>query len=127
LIVNSEIFEPIKLGSSEAVTVNQLVDTVEEIGWIKLKRTYDLSAPKGVNGRNSDNARVQQLLHWEPNSSLRSGLEKTHRWVYQGYLGRECGDEGVVREFFATISHYITLSRWAGEGDCSSVARSASS
>jgi hypothetical protein len=125
--MTSEICEPIKLGSSEAVTVNQLVGIVEEIGWIKLNRTYDLSAPKGVNGRNDDNARVQQLLHWEPNISLRSGLEKTYRWIYQGYLARECGDEGVVREFVATISHNITLSRWEGEGDCSSVARSASS
>lgn len=100
LIMESDIVEPINLGSSEAVTVNQLVDIVEEIAGIKLKRKYDLSAPKGVNGRNSDNTRIQQLLHWEPNTALRAGLEKTYRWIYDQYLARERGDAGVVRETF---------------------------
>jgi nucleoside-diphosphate-sugar epimerase len=104
LIMNSEILEPINLGSSEAVTVNQLVDIVEELAGIKLKRNYDLSAPKGVNGRNSDNTRIQQLLHWEPGTSLRAGLEKTYHWSYGQYLAWERGDAGVVREFF-TASH----------------------
>jgi GDP-D-mannose 3',5'-epimerase len=104
LIMNSQILEPINLGSSEAVTVNQLVDIVEEIAGITLKRNYDLSAPKGVNGRNSDNARIEQLLHWEPDTSLRTGLEKTYHWIYDQYLARERGEVGVVREFF-TASH----------------------
>jgi nucleoside-diphosphate-sugar epimerase len=102
LIMNSGILDPINLGSSEAVTVNQLVDIVEEIAGIKLQRKYDLSAPKGVNGRNSDNTRIQQLLHWEPDTSLRAGLEKTYRWIHDQYLARERGDAGVVRESFAT-------------------------
>lgn len=102
LIANSDILDPINLGSSEAVTVNQLVDIVEEIAGIKLKRKYDLSAPKGVNGRNSDNTRIQQLLYWEPNTPLRIGLEKTYRWIYDQYLARERGDAGVVREYSAT-------------------------
>jgi GDP-D-mannose 3',5'-epimerase len=54
LIMSSDVLDPINLGSSEAETVNQLVGIVEEIVGIKLKRKYDLSAPKGVNGRNSD-------------------------------------------------------------------------
>lgn len=82
LILNSNILEPINLGSSEMVTVNQLVDMVEDIAGIKLKRNYNLSAPKGVNGRNSDNTLIQQLLNWEPNISLRLGLEKTYAWIY---------------------------------------------
>jgi GDP-D-mannose 3',5'-epimerase len=101
LIMNSDILDPINLGSSEAVTVNQLVDIVEGIAGLKLKRRYDLSAPKGVNGRNSDNTRIQELLHWEPDTSLRSGLAKTYHWIYDQYLARERGDAGVVREFFA--------------------------
>ena len=101
LIMNSEILEPINLGSSEAVTVNQLVDIVEEIAGIKLQRKYDLSAPKGVNGRNSDNTRIQHLLDWEPDTPLRTGLEKTYRWIYEQYLGRQRGDSAVVRESFA--------------------------
>jgi len=98
LIMNSEILEPINLGSSEAVTINQLVDIVEEIAGIKLRRTYDLSAPKGVNGRNSDNALIQKYLNWEPNTTLRIGLEKTYRWIYDQYVARERGEAGVIRE-----------------------------
>jgi GDP-D-mannose 3',5'-epimerase len=97
-IMNSEILEPINLGSSEAVTINQLVDMAEDIAGIKLKRNYDLSAPKGVNGRNSDNTLIQKYLHWEPSTSLRAGLEKTYRWIYDQYMARERGEAGVVRE-----------------------------
>jgi GDP-D-mannose 3',5'-epimerase len=98
LIMNSNILEPINLGSSEAVTINQLVDMAEEIAGIKLKRNYDLSAPKGVNGRNSDNTLIHKYLSWEPQTPLRTGLEKTYRWIYDQYLARERGDVGVVRE-----------------------------
>jgi GDP-D-mannose 3', 5'-epimerase len=97
-ITNSEILEPINLGSSEAVTINQLVDIAEDIAGIKLKRNYDLSAPKGVNGRNSDNTLIQEYLGWEPNTSLRVGLEKTYRWIYDQYVARERGEAGVIRE-----------------------------
>jgi GDP-D-mannose 3', 5'-epimerase len=85
LIMDSGILEPINLGSSEAVTINQLVDIVEGIAGIKLKRKYDLSAPKGVNGRNSDNTLIQKYLNWEPGISLRAGLEKTYAWIYDQY------------------------------------------
>ena len=102
LITESDILEAINLGSSEAVTINRLVDLAEEIAGIKLKRKYDLSAPKGVNGRNSDNTKIQQLLHWEPNTSLRDGLEKTYRWIYDQYLARERGDASVVHEVLTT-------------------------
>ena len=102
LIMDSDILEPINLGSSEAVTINQLVDLAEEIAGIKLKRTYDLSAPKGVNGRNSDNTLIQKYLHWEPSTPLRVGLEQTYKWIYDQYLARERGDAGVVRESAAS-------------------------
>jgi nucleoside-diphosphate-sugar epimerase len=98
LIMNSDILEPINLGSSEAVTINQLVDLAEEFAGIKLRRKYKLDAPKGVNGRNSDNTLIQKLLHWEPNTPLRTGLERTYRWIYDQYLARERGGAGVVRE-----------------------------
>jgi GDP-D-mannose 3', 5'-epimerase len=91
LIMNSEILEPINLGSSEMVTINQLVDIVEEIAGIKLKRTYDLNAPKGVAGRNSDNTLIQRYLHWEPSTPLKTGLEKTYRSIYDEYVTRERG------------------------------------
>jgi nucleoside-diphosphate-sugar epimerase len=82
-IMESEIDEPINLGSSELVTINQLVDIVEDIAGIKLKRTYDLNAPKGVNGRNSDNTLIVEKLSWEPSIRLRDGLERTYRWIEQ--------------------------------------------
>jgi nucleoside-diphosphate-sugar epimerase len=97
-IFNSDIIEPINLGSSEAVTINQLVDMAEDIAGIKLKRNYDLTAPKGVNGRNSDNTLIQKYLKWEPSTPLRTGLEKTYRWIFDQYMARERGEAGVVRE-----------------------------
>ena len=81
-IMHSDILEPINLGSSELVTINGLVDMVEDIAGIKLKRTYNLRAPKGVNGRNSDNTLIQKYLGWEPNTRLRAGMEKTYAWIY---------------------------------------------
>ena len=80
-IINSDLAEPINLGSSELVTINQLVDIVEEIAGVRLKRTYDLNAPKGVNGRNSDNSMILSRLGWAPSTRLRDGLEQTYRWI----------------------------------------------
>jgi len=73
---------PINLGSAEKVSINQLVDIVEDIAGIKLKRKYKLDAPKGVNGRNSDNTLIKKVLNWEPNLPLRVGMEKTYAWIY---------------------------------------------
>jgi len=73
---------PINLGSAEKVSINQLVDIVEDIAGIKLKRKYKLDAPKGVNGRNSDNTLIKKTLGWEPDLPLRTGMEKTYAWIY---------------------------------------------
>ncbi len=81
LITESDIHEPLNLGSSELVTINQLVDIVEEIAGIKLHRCYKLDAPKGVNGRNSDNTKIRQHLGWEPRIRLRDGMASTYRWI----------------------------------------------
>ncbi len=85
-ILQSDITDPINLGSSELVTINQLVDIVEEIAGVKLERSHDMGAPKGVNGRNSDNTRIKQLLGWEPSTRLRDGMEKTYRWIHDSYV-----------------------------------------
>ena len=81
-ILASDILEPINLGSSELVSINGLVDIVEGIAGIKLKRSYNLSAPKGVKGRNSDNTLIKKYLGWEPSVKLCDGLEKTYNWIY---------------------------------------------
>jgi nucleoside-diphosphate-sugar epimerase len=88
-IFESEITEPINLGSSELVTINQLVDIAEEIAGVKLKRLYDLSAPRGVNGRNSDNTLIRKYLGWEPSTLLRDGMIKTMAWIEQQMIAAE--------------------------------------
>src|SRR5438034_9766458 len=82
LMVERDIPGPLNLGSNELVSINQLVDIVEEIAGVKLERTYNLRAPKGVNGRNSDNTRIQKIMGWQPSISLREGMERTYRWIY---------------------------------------------
>ena len=82
LMMEGSITGPLNVGSNELVTINRLVDIVEEIAGVKLKRVYNLQAPKGVNGRNSDNTKIRQLMGWEPSISLRDGLEKTYRWIH---------------------------------------------
>jgi GDP-D-mannose 3',5'-epimerase len=82
LIMDSGVEEPLNLGSDESVTINQLVDIVEEIAGITLKRRYNLSAPKGVNGRNSENTLIVERLGWAPGIPLREGMEKTYRWIH---------------------------------------------
>ena len=81
MIARSEIHEPLNLGSSELVTIDQLVDIVEGIAGVTLERSYNLNAPKGVNGRNSDNTRIRHYLGWEPSITLREGLAKTYQWI----------------------------------------------
>ena len=82
MIMNGDFAEALNLGSSELVSINQLVDIVEDIAGVKLKRRHNLSAPKGVNGRNSDNTLIKKVFGWEPSTKLRDGLERTYRWIY---------------------------------------------
>jgi len=91
LIMRSEVSEPLNLGSSESVTINRLVGLVEEIAGIKLERHYKLDAPRGVNGRNSDNTLIQERLGWEPSISLREGMEKTYAWIRREYQAKYPG------------------------------------
>lgn len=90
------IATPINLGSSELVSVNELVDKVEKIGGVNLERKYILSAPRGVVGRNSDNTFIKQILGWEPNTSLNAGLRETYTWIRDQYERRKEGQRVVV-------------------------------
>jgi GDP-D-mannose 3', 5'-epimerase len=82
-IMRSEVITfPINLGSSEKVSINELVDLVEDIAGVRLRRRYNLNAPKGVNGRNSDNVLIQKMLGWEPSIPLKVGMERTYAWIY---------------------------------------------
>jgi GDP-D-mannose 3', 5'-epimerase len=85
------IATPINLGTSELVSINQLVDYIEEIGGITLERKYQLDAPVGVAGRNSDNTFIKQVLNWEPGTPLKEGLKPTYDWIEQQYMDRKAG------------------------------------
>ena len=78
----SDIIEPLNIGSDELVSINRLVDIVEKIAGVKLKRNYKLDAPKGVRGRNSDNTLIKKLMNWAPSIRLEDGMEKTYKWIH---------------------------------------------
>jgi GDP-D-mannose 3',5'-epimerase len=96
LIMYSDITEPLNLGSSEMVSINQLVDLVEDIAHQKLIRKYDLNAPKGVRGRNSENTLIKSRLGWEPSIPLRDGLKKTYEWIKEQMIQNKGRDGKVV-------------------------------
>jgi GDP-D-mannose 3',5'-epimerase len=80
-LMESDIREPLNIGSNELVSINALTQTIEKIAGIKLNPNYDLSAPKGVRGRNSDNTKILKLLNWQPKISLNEGLTETYQWI----------------------------------------------
>lgn len=80
-LMASDVHEPLNVGSSELVTINQLVDMVEEIADVKLRRHYKTDAPQGVRGRNSDNTLIKRRLQWEPSTPLFQGLKETYAWI----------------------------------------------
>jgi nucleoside-diphosphate-sugar epimerase len=98
-IMASDITEPLNLGSAELVTINQLVDIVEEIAGVHLTRRYKLDAPKGVRGRNSDNTLIQERLGWEPNTPLAEGMEKTYAWIYDQLVASSSFAQPAVARF----------------------------
>ena len=110
---------PINLGSSELVTVDELVSLVEEIAGVRLRREYELDAPKGVAGRNSDNTMIQRVLGWQPNTPLREGMLRTYSWIEEEYLKRNAAvpinGEGKTRPLFSSgVSHRNTAAASAG-------------
>ncbi len=88
MLLHGDVLEPLNVGSNELVTINQLVDIVQEIANIKLNRHYKLDAPKGVNGRNSDNTKIKEYFDWEPSTRLRDGMAKTYAWIHDEYMAK---------------------------------------
>ena len=81
LLMDSDIREPLNIGSAELISINDLTDMVAKIADIEITRNHDLSAPQGVRGRNSDNALILEQLGWQPSISLQEGMAATYRWV----------------------------------------------
>jgi nucleoside-diphosphate-sugar epimerase len=90
------IATPINLGSSELVSINELVSRVERIAGVALTREYELDAPRGVAGRNSDNTFIKKVLNWEPDTPLDAGLRVTYKWIEEQYHNRKKGMAVVV-------------------------------
>ncbi len=86
------IATPINLGSSEMVSINELLTRIEKIAGVKMKRKHDLNAPQGVAGRNSDNTFIKKVLKWAPDTKLDKGLEETYEWIKQQYNKRKSGE-----------------------------------
>jgi GDP-D-mannose 3',5'-epimerase len=103
-IMHSGILEPINLGSSELVTINQLVDIAENIAGIRLERRYKLDAPRGVAGRNSDNTKIRGYLGWEPSTRLRDGIAATYRWI-EGEFHKDFTPESAKQLATSGFSH----------------------
>jgi len=80
-LMDSDVVEPLNVGSEQLVSINELVDIVERIAGVRLKRNYKLDAPKGVRGRNSDNVRIRRELEWAPSIRLEDGMQKTYAWI----------------------------------------------
>src|SRR5215470_13239472 len=80
-LMASDYSEPLNLGNTTLITVDDLVDLVSGIAGKQVVKRHDLTKPQGVRGRNSDNSRLLQVLGWEPTISLESGLEVTYRWI----------------------------------------------
>ena len=81
-LMASDVIEPLNIGSDELVTINELVDIVEQIAGVRLRRKYNLDAPKGVRGRNSDNTLIRQKLGWAPSVRLEDGMRRTYEWIH---------------------------------------------
>jgi GDP-D-mannose 3', 5'-epimerase len=100
MLMDSDVTEPINIGSAQLVTINELVSIVEEIAGVRLERKYNLDAPQGVRGRNSENSLIKSRLGWEPAITLEDGLERTYAWIYDEMAGRGAG----ARELSSRVS-----------------------
>jgi len=80
-VFNSNSTEVYNVGSDEQVSINQMIDIIQDIAQYKIKKNYQLDKPKGVRGRTSDNSKIIKNLSWSPSIRLYDGLKKTYAWI----------------------------------------------
>ena len=81
-LFNSNYSDPVNIGSDEQVSINQMIEIIEDVsGTKKLERVYQLDKPKGVRGRSSNNDLVKKVLNWSFKIKLKEGLKKTYDWI----------------------------------------------
>ena len=88
-VFNSDFTDVFNIGSEEQVSINQMIDKIEKIADHKVERKYDISKPKGVRGRSSDNSLINSKINWSPKFSLNDGLEKTYNWIYSSIVNQK--------------------------------------
>ena len=88
-VFNSNFTDVFNIGSEEQVSINQMIDKIEEIADFKVERNYDISKPKGVRGRSSDNSLINSKINWSPKFSLKDGLENTYSWIYNSIINQK--------------------------------------
>ena len=88
-VFNSNFTDVFNIGSEEQVSINQMIDKIEEIAGFKVERNYDISKPKGVRGRSSDNSLINSKINWSPKFSLKDGLERTYYWIYNSIINQK--------------------------------------
>jgi nucleoside-diphosphate-sugar epimerase len=94
-LMQSDVAEPLNIGSDQLVTINELVDIVERIAGLRFRRRYRLDAPKGVRGRNSDNTLIQKRLNWAPSVRLEDGMRRTFEWIRAQMTERSAGSRRI--------------------------------
>jgi nucleoside-diphosphate-sugar epimerase len=80
-LMASDWTEPLNLGTDRLISVDDLFHLVAKIAGKRIRLRHDLAKPVGVRGRNSDNARLREVLHWEPAIPLEEGMKGTFRWI----------------------------------------------
>ena len=88
-VFNSNFTDVFNIGSEEQVSINQMIGKIEEIADYKVERKYDISKPKGVRGRSSDNSLINSKINWSPKFSLKDGLERTYSWIYNSIVNQK--------------------------------------
>jgi nucleoside-diphosphate-sugar epimerase len=94
-LMQSDVIEPLNIGSDQLVTINELVDIVERIAGLRFQRRYRIDAPKGVRGRNSDNTLIQERLNWAPSVRLEDGMRRTYGWIRAEMTERGVGNRRI--------------------------------
>jgi len=88
-VFNSDFTDVFNIGSEEQVSINQMINIIEEIADYNVERKYNLSKPKGVRGRSSDNTFINSKVKWLPKYSLKMGLEKTYNWIHSSLISQK--------------------------------------
>lgn len=86
-LMRSDVDVPVNIGSEEMISINGLAQMVAEVSGKRIA-VRNVPGPLGVMGRNSDNTRLRARLGWQPSLPLRTGIEKTYRWIEQRLAAR---------------------------------------